>query len=282
MGQARPPIIIPDVLLMVAQVLQAHPFSLLQLCMIDKATYSLLHDLLYQHVELSSTEAIQAFCSVINSEEGLSAGKYVISLSIGEKDPIHNFPPSRLVSSLAPALQAALRRMPNLLNLNISATSAALSSTLNNLNPPFRLGSFSYYGNSTGPVVRFLMSQPKPTKLEMWSKPSYNAYETFQKLIPAEASFLPQLEQLSVPLDIVPHLVPLRPIETVVILDLGYWTPSNRHLEHLMKSTAPISSVCIVKSFVYCRHSWDPVIEQLNSTHLRAWLRCIKLEEFLF
>lgn len=279
-SQSQPRTLVSDVLLIVARELQSHPPALSRLCMIDKKTHSLLRHILYQHVNLSTTESIRSFCSAINSNERESAGRDVIALAVGEKDPIRRFLPSRLVISLAPALQAALLLMPNLQELSISATSAALSSTLHDLDPPFKLRSFSYFGNCSMPVIHFLMGQPTITKLEMWRNPSNSGHEAVQKLMVTEIPCLPRLEHLTVPLSVASYLVPSRPISTVVVVDWAHWG-SEDQLDHLVGSTVPISSICVIKNFSYRLRSWYSIIQRLNTDHLCASLRVIKLEEFI-
>lgn len=272
--QARFPIMIPDVLLLIAQELQGHPPALSRLCMIDKATYQLLRYILYQRVQLDSATSIHLFCSTINSAVGKSAGGDVISLSIGV---MHIFHPSKMLKTFAPDLHAALRLMPNLRDLSLTATSRALTLILNNLHPPFKLRRFSYSGDSSGPVIRFLMNQTLLTTLEMWDKPSNHAFRTLQHTMFRKTTYLAHLEQVLGPIDIAPYLVPMRPVTSIVIVDKNY-IDFTQPIEYISESTSPISSICFIKQF-YHWHGWRLAIERLKSPSFCATLRKITIQD---
>ncbi|KAF8597050.1 hypothetical protein BDV93DRAFT_610583 [Ceratobasidium sp. AG-I] len=280
MSQAQLPVVVPDVLVFIAQELQSCPFALLQLCVIDKATFRFLRPILYQNVLLISPESIKTFCSTIISDQESSTRDNVISLSIGTRDLRCILQPSRMHKSLAPNLRTALRLMPNLEELNLSATSNALAMTLNGLNPPFKLRRLSYSGNSSTPVIRFLMNQPLITKLEMLTPPYHRECLKLRKVMFQKTSYLPRLEHLSGYINIVPHLASLRPVRAVVIADRTYGQPEY-DVDYLGESTTPIVSIRFVSHFHYWRswRSWREVVERLKSANLCATLKAIQFEK---
>ena len=153
--------------------------------------------------------------------------------------------------------------MPNLLELNHSFTSKALARKLNGLNLPFNLRRYSCSGNISTPVICLLKNQPLPrkvnsaTSLRMFKPQNYTFWN---------ASYIPQLEQLSGPINVVSYLVSLRPTQSISIVDKSLKQPE-KYVEHVGKPTTLIISVHFIERFCF-RRGWHIVVERLKSADL--------------
>ncbi|KAF8597058.1 hypothetical protein BDV93DRAFT_548082 [Ceratobasidium sp. AG-I] len=170
-------------------------------------------------------------------------------------------------------LYAALRVMPNLKDLTLSLTSKALTLTLNNLNPPFNLKRFSYSGETSNPVIRFLKDQPSITELGIWSYQAHTIQcELFQK-----PQHLPHLRKISGNLKNLLYLGPLRPIEAIVIVN-NMETDSSMLARGIPDFTTPIVSIRFIESIPYY-YSWTSTLQTLQSPRLISTLRYLQVEE---
>ncbi|KAB5591158.1 hypothetical protein CTheo_5409 [Ceratobasidium theobromae] len=244
----------PEVLLMIARVLSDDSVSLRNLCLANKATYSLLCPVLYQRVQLSSASAVTSFCCAATSSR-LQSANYTVLLQIG--------PPVlfiteygvgfRLRKDLVPQLRDALEVMPNLRSLSLSTTRKALVLLLNDFKPPFQLYEMEHSVGLSTPLLRFWEKQPSIKKIGWRFAVTDKEVYRLSGWLTKNPNLLPQLNEVSGDFRFVASLVVLRPISKILISGALDYILAGPWMDHTMRPlSVPISSVC----FTEPRHNW--------------------------
>ncbi|KAJ1305652.1 hypothetical protein OPQ81_000648 [Rhizoctonia solani] len=211
----------PEIVLAVAEHLHpvaSHRSTLLSLCLVDKKTCQLVKLYLYRYVELNSQNAIVKFCrtlTVLCPENAI----YVVALYIY---PLTwrsgTCSTDQIRKDLVPDLRSLLDAVPNLKHLSLSITRKALVLLLVDLKPAFRLRTMVHSGDMSGPLLKFLNTQPTLVNHGWYGLPSWKMCRLLQENMNLDHSFFGNLRAATGPSNFLAALMLFRPLTSITIL----------------------------------------------------------------
>ncbi|CAE6523574.1 unnamed protein product, partial [Rhizoctonia solani] len=267
----------PEVLYLIALVLRNDSKSIASFCAINRRTYQTLHMVLYQSVNLLSTESVVSFCEVITLLQPKYSA-YITSLRIG----CVNIQDFRLNKSLAPHLRQVLQNLEGLKSLSLAITPKALNILLADIKAPFHLDTLVHSGRMSTPLLRFLEGQPSITKLGWHGAMNTRELNLLCCSAKGDPSLLSNLEVLEGPLYLLKALIPIRRVSSITVLQwLEYHLYIEEFLDSLQHTMVPITRLEFVENVPigtgWLGKGWIEIVKRLRSTPALTTLKEIRV-----
>ncbi|CAE7177663.1 unnamed protein product [Rhizoctonia solani] len=240
------PILLPEIIILVAEFLGDDVQSISNLYKVNKAACRTLRSHLYRSVHLRSVRNATLFFQV-STISRVDELRNIRSLQLGF-DRSNLMPAFEMQSDLVPAFRSALDMMHHISSLSLSTTPSVLDDLLEGFDPPFQLTEFIHSGELSLTLAKFLEKQPSIVKLGWHSLFLGEKLEYLSKLLSDTRTFLPALRELAGPMLLLSALIPRRPIIRVqVMYNSLSFVLSESMMATFLHPMGRLSSLCIME-----------------------------------